>query len=98
MTKFQSLYCKIKCYHVDPHAPYLTRCALLTFCQVLLASVDSTRESLPHFLLIIPFKFTSELRYVPPKGKTASIEARAKNTSEYELLVEPVSVFVDESL
>ena len=38
------------------------------------------------------------VQYAPPKSKTASIEARVKNTSEYELLVEPVSVFMDESL
>ena len=38
------------------------------------------------------------VQYVPPKSKAASIEARVKNTSKYELLAVPVSVFMDESL
>ena len=56
-------------------------------------------DGVAHKIAVAALEFTSELRYVcaPRKNQTAFIEARVKNTSEYELLAGPVSVFMDDS-
>ena len=54
-------------------------------------------ESLMHRVAIATLDFTTELRHVcvPRSDAATFIEARVKNTSEYELLAGPVSVFMD---
>ena len=56
-------------------------------------------DGMPHRIVVAALEFAAELRYVcvPRKNLAAYIEARVKNTSEYELLPGPVSVFMDES-
>ena len=62
-------------------------------------AVSIPSDGVAHKISVAALEFTSQLRYVcaPRKSQTAFIEARVKNTSEYELLAGPVSVFMDES-
>ncbi|RPD54842.1 hypothetical protein L226DRAFT_616499 [Lentinus tigrinus ALCF2SS1-7] len=55
-------------------------------------------DGVPHKVSIAILDFTAELKYVcaPRKNTSAFIEGTIKNTSEYELLAGPVSVFMDE--
>ena len=54
-------------------------------------------DGLAHRIAIAVLDFQAELKYVcAPRVNTAVfIEASVKNTSEYELLAGPVSVFMD---
>ncbi|RPD54836.1 hypothetical protein L226DRAFT_493613 [Lentinus tigrinus ALCF2SS1-7] len=56
-------------------------------------------DGVAHKVLIAMLDFTAELKYVcvPCKNTSAFIEGTVKNTSEYELLAGPVSVFMDDS-
>ena len=60
--------------------------------------VSVLSDRVAHRFAVAALGFTAELRYVcaPRKSSAAFIEARIKNTSEYELLPGPVSVFMDE--
>ncbi|KAH9933560.1 uncharacterized protein BXZ73DRAFT_46253 [Epithele typhae] len=60
--------------------------------------VTIASDGLAHKVAIAPLTFTAELRYVcvPKKTPAAFIEATIKNTSEYELLAGPVSVYMDD--
>ncbi|KAH9933563.1 uncharacterized protein BXZ73DRAFT_46189 [Epithele typhae] len=61
-------------------------------------AVTIASDGLAHKVAITPLTFTAELRYVcvPKKTPAAFIEATIKNTSEYELLAGPVSVYMDD--
>ncbi|KAI0687754.1 hypothetical protein C8T65DRAFT_619921 [Cerioporus squamosus] len=56
-------------------------------------------DGVAHKVSIAMLDFTVDLKYVsvPRKNTSAFIEGTIKNTSEYELLPGPVSVFMDES-
>ena len=60
--------------------------------------VSLPSDGVAHKVSIAMLDFTAELKYVcvPRKNTSAFIEGTLKNTSEYELLAGPVSVFMDE--
>ncbi|TFK87177.1 hypothetical protein K466DRAFT_663212 [Polyporus arcularius HHB13444] len=55
-------------------------------------------DGVAHKVSIAALDFSAELKYVcvPRKSTSAFIQGTVKNTSEYELLAGPVSVFMDE--
>ncbi len=59
--------------------------------------VSLPSDDLAHKLSIVALGFSAELRYVcvPRQENAAYIEGTIKNTSDYELLAGPVSVFMD---
>ena len=64
------------------------------------SAVSLPSDGIARKIAVATLEFASELRYVcaPRMSHTVFIEARVKNTSEYELLIGPVSVFMDGSL
>ncbi len=60
--------------------------------------VSLPTDGLAHKVSIAVLEFSAELKYVCVPGKTTSafIEGTVKNTSDYELLAGPVSVFMDD--
>ncbi|KAI0689083.1 hypothetical protein C8T65DRAFT_746360 [Cerioporus squamosus] len=60
--------------------------------------VSLPSDGLAHKITIAVLDFSGTLKYVcvPRKGPSAYIEASIKNTSDYELLPGPVSVFMDD--
>ncbi|KAI0788235.1 hypothetical protein C8Q74DRAFT_1195353 [Fomes fomentarius] len=60
--------------------------------------VSLPTDGLAHKVSIAVLEFSAELKYVcvPNKTTSAFIEGTVKNTSEYELLAGPVSVFMDD--
>ena len=62
------------------------------------SAVSLPSDGIARKIAVATLEFASELRYVcaPRMSHTVFIEARVKNTSEYELLAGPVSVFMDE--
>ncbi|KAM5544764.1 hypothetical protein V8D89_001662, partial [Ganoderma adspersum] len=61
--------------------------------------VSLPSDGVAHKVSIAVLGFSAALKYVcvPRKTSAAFIEGRIKNTSEYELLAGPVSVFMDDS-
>ncbi len=61
--------------------------------------VSLPSDGVAHKVSITVLAFSAALKYVcvPRKTSAAFIEGRIKNTSEYELLAGPVSVFMDDS-
>ena len=61
--------------------------------------VSLPSDGIAHKVSIAVLGFSAALKYVcvPRKTTSAFIEGRIKNTSEYELLAGPVSVFMDDS-
>ena len=61
--------------------------------------VSLPSDGVAHKVSIAVLGFAAALKYVcvPRKTSAAFIEGRIKNTSEYELLAGPVSVFMDDS-
>ena len=60
-------------------------------------SIMLASDGLSHRVTIAALEFAADVRYicVPRAAKTVFIEAHVENTSEYELLAGPVSVFMD---
>ena len=61
-------------------------------------AVTLPSDGVAHRVAVVSLDFNAELKHVcvPRKSPAAFIEARVKNTSDYELLAGPVSVFMDE--
>ena len=61
--------------------------------------VSLPSDGFAHKVSVAMLDFSAGLKYVcvPRKTSAAFIEGRIKNTSEYELLAGPVSVFMDDS-
>ena len=60
-------------------------------------TVSLPSDGIAHKVSIAMLEFSAELKYVcvPRKTTSAFIEGTVKNTSEYELLAGPVSVYMD---
>ncbi|KAI0706428.1 hypothetical protein C8Q76DRAFT_749605 [Earliella scabrosa] len=61
-------------------------------------TVSLPSDGIAHKVSVAMLEFSAELKYVcvPRKTTSAFIEGTVKNTSEYELLAGPVSVFMDD--